>query len=228
MPIIFTVVDSTGLNADLVAKMQVAANEAANRVGRYLSGTATIEVTIDITSIDANGSGRGGGRSTTSALVGSTGGLNLFQQGASYELATGIDPNGADRDIDIWFMPNYIRNELQFDPTPSDNGFDLLADRGDMVSVIEHELIHALSFNGWRNYTTGALPGNCLSTFDQNIDTSGSTFQFKGAWTVATLGAPVNLTRGNIYHYGNVEDNASDLIKKRHYERCCISGRLSI
>src|SRR5262249_31386584 len=91
-------------------------------------------------------------------------------------------------------------------------GLDIDPNRTDMVTVIMHELIHGLSFNGFRNVSTGTLPGDFESTFDQFVDPSNPTFTFNGAWTLATFGSPVNLTRNNIFHYGNTEDIGSPIV----------------
>ena len=153
---------------------------------------ASIEVTINIAPTP---SGTANGTSATSSFVSTVGGINLFQQGATAELRSGTDPNGSATDIIINIDPSYMRNEMQFDPTPTDSGFDLLKTHGDMMSVILHELVHGLSYNGWRDSTTYQLPGDFMSTFDRYV--SPSTFSFNGPWTLATLGQGVQLTRGS-------------------------------
>lgn len=209
MNFVFNVVDTTGSNGDLVSKIAAQAAAAGSRLKAILNSSASIEVTINIAPTP---SGTANGTSATSSFVTVVGGINLFQQGATAELKGAPDPNGAATDIVINIDPTYMRNEMQFDPTPSDSGFDLLKTHGDMMSVILHELVHGLSFNGWRDGTTYQLPGDYMSTFDRYV--SPTTFQFNGPWTLATLGQGLQLTRGNAGHSANPGDAGSAQLDK--------------
>lgn len=205
----FRVVDTTGSNGDLISKIATQASAAGSRLKAILNSSASLEVTINIAptpSQTANGS------SVTSTFVSVVGGLNLFQQGATTELRGAADPNGSAADIIINIDPAYMRNEMQFDPSPTDSGFDLLKTRGDMMSVILHELVHGLSYNGWRDNNTYQLPGDYMSAFDRYVNPS--TFTFNGPWTLATLGQGLQLTRGNANHSGNPIDTGSALLDK--------------
>ena len=149
------------------------------------------------------------GRSTVSSQVGTTAaGLRLFEQGAAYELATGIDPNGDAFDVEITLgSSGYLQHELWFDPDPLQRLHAVPLDRTDAYSVFLHEFGHAFGFNGWRDGMTGALPGDYLSTFDAMVDEinlPGGHLSFGGAHAVGLYGAPVPLTQGLYGHFGNV------------------------
>lgn len=150
------------------------------------------------------------GRSAASAYLGDTvSGQRLFAQGAAYEINTGIDSNGAAMDIELTLgVDGYLQNELWFDPNPSLRAAPVPSNQTDAYSVLQHEFGHALGFNGWRDSTTGALPGDYLSTFDALITVhtspSGTTvLHFNGAQSMASYGGPVPLTLDNYGHFGN-------------------------
>ncbi|MGC1274313.1 MAG: PEP-CTERM sorting domain-containing protein [Planctomycetaceae bacterium] len=77
------------------------------------------------------------------------------------------------------------------------------------MSVMLHELGHALGFNGWRDQFNGTLPTNTdvdrqyASVFDDLTVFDGSDFFFVGELAQAVYGGPVPLTFGNIFHLGN-------------------------
>ncbi len=148
------------------------------------------------------------GRSIVSSQVGVTAaGLRLFEQGAAYEMATGIDPNGDAFDVEITLgSSGYLQHELWFDPDPLQRLHAVPHDRTDAYSVFLHEFGHAFGFNGWRDGMTGALPGDYLSTFDALVDEltlPGGNLTFGGAHAVGLYGAPVPLTQGLYGHLGN-------------------------
>jgi hypothetical protein len=57
-----------------------------------------------------------------------------------------------------------------------------------------HELGHAFAFNGWMNPTTGTMPGNYQSTFDEKTYFDGTNFFFTGSEAVGIYGSPAPLT----------------------------------
>lgn len=149
------------------------------------------------------------GRSLVSSFTGvSAGGLNLFAQGAAYEIGTGIDPNGSDADIEIMLgTGGYLQNELWFDPTPLQADAPVPQTQTDAYSVLQHEFAHALGFNGWLDSSSGAVPGNDASTFDalvgEHPQGGGTGLYFLGAAAMAVYGGPVPLTDSNYTHFGN-------------------------
>lgn len=143
------------------------------------------------------------GGSASAALVGNSGGFNIYDQGAAHKMKTGIDVNGSTADINFTFGTSYLANTLWFDPDYATRTAAIPTMKVDAYSVILHEFGHALVFNGWRDGATGALPGNYMSTFDQLVTNNGGYNYFNGAHVVAEYGGPVGLTLNNYGHYGN-------------------------
>ena len=201
--------DPSGLYAHQYADIQrVAAAAAQDWMSHFLlpefvSTAPTISVQINFAPIAT-----ATGRSTVASQVGVTAaGLQLFEQGAAYELTTGIDPNGDAFDVEITLGNNgYLQHELWFDPDPLQRLDAVPQDRTDAYSVFLHEFGHAFGFNGWRDGLTGALPGNYLSTFDAlvgDLNEPGGYLSFGGLHAVGLYGTPVPLTQGLYGHLGN-------------------------
>jgi hypothetical protein len=165
---------------------------------QYFQGKGSLEVVIKF----SNSGSTAQGRSLTTSLLRKNGTLDVYEQGAMAEIRTGIDPNGASPDIEINFNPDYLTNELWFDPNPSTRTTLVPTTKTDAVSVLMHELGHAFGFNGWRDDTTGTLP-NYESTFDEQTIFDGTNFFFTGTKATALYGSAVPLTFGNITHLGN-------------------------
>jgi len=174
---------------------------AAQRWGDHFVSNSSIEIQIRFD--DPTGRGTGSGGSVTSVPFGTQDGLRVFEQGSASEVRTGTDPNGASADILIHLSPNYLINELWLDPDPVDRSAPGPSDKTDAVSVLVHEIGHALAFNGWRDWVTGQLPGDYEAIFDTKVIRIDGLFYFNGANAVAAYGGPVPLTEGNLYHYGN-------------------------
>lgn len=196
-------VDPTGLYtpyyADLTRTVQAAGTQWASRVVTA-SGPVNVGVrlTFDPSISTANGT------SAASSYVGLVNGLSTYRFGFASELATGIDPNGAADDVLFTVGTGYLANTLWFDPDPNARLAPVPAYRIDAMSVFMHEFGHALAFNGWRDWTTGRLPGGYQSTFDQwvTFDAAGTPY-FTGPRAQAVYGGPVPLTYGNLMHVGN-------------------------
>jgi hypothetical protein len=180
-----------------------AGNEWASYFGA--SYTASLQVQLSFADIATSS-----GASVTNAYVGTYNGVATYEQGAAYEVLTGLDPNGSAPDIHITLGRSYLTNELWFDPSPNRQTTKVPSSRTDARSVFLHELGHGFAFNGWRDGVTGALPGGYQSTFDALVTTSLFNGQpqsyFTGSRAVALYGGPVPLTFGN---YGHVGNNAS-------------------
>jgi hypothetical protein len=173
---------------------------AGNAWGQYVKGNGTLTVSIAF----SNQGPTATGGSATSVFVGTHGMFNVYEQGAAGELRTGIDPNGAAPDILFNFNPNYLANELWFDPDPVARGAVVPNNRTDAQSVMLHEFGHVFAFNGWRNSVTGLLPADYESTFDRWSIFDGDNFYFLGPTAMDLYGGrPVPLTFGNIMHLGN-------------------------
>jgi hypothetical protein len=158
---------------------------------------------------------RATGFSDTSAFVRNQAGVNIFEQGVAAEIRTGVDPNGVAPDLHIEFQPIYLTDELWFDPAPLNRNLAVPANKTDAVSVLIHELTHAIGFNGWRDGTNAAIPGSppYESTFDQWETFDGTTIYFTGPNAEAVYGGPVPITLGDNFHVGNAPPRpGSDLL----------------
>ncbi len=187
---------------DLYAPITSHLLAAGARWGDYLRPAAN--VTLEVTVSFSTSVPRATGRSTTSSFYATSNGFNVYEQGAGAEIRTGVDPNQSNPDIEFVFNPDYARNQLWFDPDPAHRAAAVPGDRTDAMSVMLHELGHAFAFNGWRDGTTGALPGNYMSTFDRHVTTAGGVLDFNGPEAMKKYGGqPVPLTLGNYAHLGN-------------------------
>jgi hypothetical protein len=188
--------------ADLYQPIIQHVQAAGGSWNNYLrpSSSVTLEVRVGFSTTIP----RATGRSVVSSFVRTQGGLDLQEQGAGREIRTGADPNQAAPDIELLFNPDYLRNELWFDPNPVLRTATVPSDRTDAMSVMLHELGHAFAFNGWRDGVTGNLPGNFQSTFDQHVTKSGDILVFNGPSAKWVYGGEyVPLTLGNYAHIGN-------------------------
>ncbi|HEV3409928.1 MAG TPA: hypothetical protein VG095_06525 [Chthoniobacterales bacterium] len=208
-----TIVDSGGAYAayysDIISNLEAAGAAWA----RYVIGSGTLETEVVITSAVAFAPGG----SVTSGFLRNDGTRNIYEQGATYELRTGIDPNGSEPDIRIFINPDYLTQNLWFDPQPGQRTDAIPPNRTDAISVFTHELGHAFLFNGWMHGTTGELPPDYMSTFDARVVFEGENFYFIGSHAQAHYGSAVPVTFGNAFHLGNAaprpgEDLLPDLM----------------
>jgi hypothetical protein len=176
--------------------------------GASLTGSANVAVRVDI----SNATPRATGASATSGFVRAVGSYNIFEQGLAYELRTGIDPNGAAADVVLTLNPNYLANELWFDPTPTLRSAAVAANRTDAMSVFLHEFGHAIGFNGWGDVVTGVPPATFRSTWDDLVSFNGANAFFNGVRAVGLYGAPVPITYGNNFHVGNLPGPGASLV----------------
>lgn len=145
------------------------------------------------------------GRSLAVSYAGNSDGIDIYELGTITEARTGVDPNGTIADIELNINPYYLQNELWFDPSPMSRTALVPLDRTDAVSVFLHELGHAFGYLGWRDWSSGALPGPFGSSFDRytTIDGVGNAY-FTGPRSMLVYGAPIPLTSGSLYHLGNL------------------------
>ena len=166
----------------------------------------------------------GGGRSLTTGFVGnqvySGNGNNydVFNQGLAHEIITGNDPNGEDYDAEISLGPDYLVNNLWFDPDPNARTAEVPNDCTDAMSVFLHELAHAFAFNGWRGAYDGQITTGYLSTYDMLIERDSGTgdLSFTGSRAEDYYGGrvPVTTQGPNTYHHlgNNAPKPGSELI----------------
>ncbi|MBU7582909.1 MAG: hypothetical protein KAF91_08355 [Nostoc sp. TH1S01] len=165
----------------------------------YIVGNANLEIVVNFSNPNTTATGR----SLTSSFVRNNGTLNVYEPGATSEIRTGIDPNGVTPDIEFNFNPDYLLNELWFDPDPLARTATVPINKTDAVSLLLHEFGHVFGFNAWKDNFNATLPGNYESTFDEQIIFDGSNFFFIGNQATSVYGSAVPLTFGNITHVGN-------------------------
>jgi hypothetical protein len=219
----FETSDSCTFGADFCNQILQSTQAAGQQWSNALKGNASgADTTLQVLIKFNNNIPRATGRSFTSSFVSTTtGGLNIFEQGAAGKIRTGTDTNGTAPDIEFSFNTNYLLNELWFGGSTA----DVPIKRTDATSVFLHEFGHAFAFNGFRDPLTGALPaGNFASTFDAQSSFDGTNFFFNGPKATALYGGPIALTYGNIFHLGNSSprpgsDLISDLMNGVQFER---------
>ncbi len=200
--------DPGASNSAYYAGITACFNAAAAEWATHFSSDADLQVVIGFSDPDPTANGSSG----TTSFVGFDGTTPVYEQGAAAKIRTGVDANGPDPDIQIEINPDYLANNLWFDPDPASRTAPIPPDRTDAVSVFLHELTHAFAFNGWRDNFNGTLP-DFESTFDQLETFDGTNFYFNGPLATAYYGGPVPLTYGNINHFGNAAPGpGSDLI----------------
>ena len=140
--------------------------------------------------------GRGSGKSYCTARLGDEkhDGKLVSEQGWASQLRTGKDPNGDEADIEIVLAPDYMRT-IWWDPQPELRQARIPGDKLDSMSVMLHELGHAIAFNGWIDPKTGQLPGQFISSYDRHVTYDGKDFFFNGPEAVKLWGRPVPLAR---------------------------------
>jgi hypothetical protein len=197
--------DPSGAWSAYYQNIQHVVQGAGHEWARLFDSTASIQVRVRFDATLPTASGRS---LAAAFLYHAAAGLDIYEQGAAAEINTGTDPNGAEPDVELTFgvKPgnNYLADLLWFDPEPSARVAGIPTGRIDAMSLVMHELGHALGYNGWADYLTGHLPGDYASTFDQYIHMQGAVPYFGGAYAHAAYGSDPPLTVGNIYHWGNV------------------------
>jgi hypothetical protein len=200
--------DPSGLGASYYGAIDSHIGAALDAWSVYLKGAAQLEIKVDITSAIP----RATGRSASSGFVRHTGQFDIYEQGMAYELRTGVDNNGVQPDIELAINPDYLSNELWFDPSPAARTAPVGTNRTDAMSVIMHEVGHALAFNGWGGAYDGDLPAAYASTWDELIEFDTGVIYFTGANAQTVYGGRVPVTVGNNFHLGNANGPGQDLV----------------
>ncbi|WP_454714773.1 hypothetical protein [Caulobacter segnis] len=207
-----TLNDPTKAFTDAQAAAIVANMKGALEIfSRHITGLGTLEVVI---SADLSGRLVGSGRSLVAVTKGTADGKTVIYEGAVAELINGVDPNGANYDIEVTLPPDYLTKSLWLDPDPMTRSTAVAAGKFDAVSFFLHEVGHALGFNGRGDGNTGVVSGNTLSTYDTFVITKDGKPFFNGPNAVAAYGGPVPLSTGefnNYNHYGRISADGLDL-----------------
>jgi hypothetical protein len=171
------------------------------------SKPCSIEIVFSVRDVvDDDPKKLGHGKSVVSAACGNEikDGKHVSEQGLAAELRSGRDPNGDAPDVEICFQTAYVLREFWWDPDPKARKIAVPKDKLDALSVILHELGHALAFNGWIDPKSGKLEGTHMSTYDRWVEWDGRDFSFHGPAAVKAHGKPILLahTVNNYHHLG--------------------------
>ena len=175
---------------------------------QYIIGMGTLVVALNIQNTTQ---GRESGGPTSSAQVGTNGGLTVWESSAEYELTTGNHVSGTTSDITISIDPGYFQYlDLAAGLTYASQ---VPSNLYNPIVVFLHELMHGFGMTGYYDQT-GTLAGAYESNFDRLISKTGSGVFFTGANAVAAYGGAVPLTSNsssgeNYYHFGNQQSDRS-------------------
>ncbi|WP_187278862.1 hypothetical protein [Methylobacterium sp. WL12] len=140
-----------------------------------MAGSDNISIDICVLPAAVGGSGRADGGGGYSVYLGQSSGIDIYQTPVAYKLSTGLTPTSAGAaDVKISIQANYLRDILWLDPTPYDNGADIPTNKTDAVSVLVHEIGHAIGFIGWRDYS--GLPPEKWSSLRYGFEPCGGCF----------------------------------------------------
>jgi hypothetical protein len=201
--------DANSAALDLHGAIAANALAAARYLGSALLGNASIEIEVRIEQMNHAATGT----SLMPVYLRNTGGFAVFEQGFASEVRSGLDPNASAPDVVVRLDPDFLRQaDLWLDPNPGAPNTVVPSGMIDAYSIFLHEFLHAVAFNGWRDWTTAALPGNQMSTYDASVQMLGGNPYFVGTTAQNAYGQPVPLTPGNLMHYGNSAGGAMDLV----------------
>ena len=139
---------------------------AANSWGVFIDSSAKLEILI--TFVD-NSSHMMQMNSITSVFSHKKYGTRYFHQGITGELISGIDPNGSEPDALLRIDRSAISNmNLWLESNLQDRSGNIPINQIDTLSILMHELGHALCFNGFIDMKSqrSALQNHDLSTYD--------------------------------------------------------------
>lgn len=199
----FTMINTAGVAQASVDLLQGLAAEALNLWGAALAGSATINVQIEITT--AASAGRADGNWGNGVTVGNGGGFIYAEGNPAFQLHGNSVAASSGPDIILRVDPTYLLNELFLDPTPATRG-ETPVDNTDGLSVMLHEIGHALGFSGYYNEAQNEFSDNYQTTFDNRVVIIGGEAYFDGPNVRAVFGGPVPLTDGSYSHYGNTNE----------------------
>jgi hypothetical protein len=195
----YTFVNTAIVGANSISLVAGLLDEAFGLWGNSLAGSAALSVRVEISTIP---SGRAQGNWGNAAQLGSQAGFTIVAGATSYELMTGTNLAGNDFDIRIEIDPSFLLNTLYLDPTPTTRG-DTPSDRVDGLSLMLHEIGHALNFNGYYNEASKTFTGNFQTAYDSRLVFINGKVYFDGPNVRSLTGGPVELTDNNYTHYGN-------------------------
>ncbi len=197
---VYTIDNRSGMSQLTIDLLLGLANEAFRLWGNVLAGDADLTVRIEL--VDDTFSGRAQGGWINSSFLGTQDGLSVIVGAPTFELQTGRDLPGSDTDIILAFSRSYLLNEIFLDPTPRTRN-DIPADRTDGLSILLHEIGHALGFIGYAN---SQFEDAFATPFDLRRITADGQSTFNGPNVAALMGGAIPLTFEGDAHYGRTNE----------------------
>jgi hypothetical protein len=177
---------------------------------------------------------RAGGTPTTGAMIGRQGTLAVWEPGPLTRMRTGLNPGApaVDADLKISLNVPYLGTNYWLDPDPG-TGQPVPPGRTDVVSIVLHELGHALGIAGYRSQrpeSYGQFSGGSMTAFDALtsfvggqpvVEGAPNRLVFTGSAAMALFGGAVPLASfgymdflysQNHYHLGHfsISDTGPD------------------
>ncbi len=190
-----------------LASIQTCLNAALNKMAPFLNVKGVLDIKVMPESVSTNVLAEASGAmvSVPSSLLANSKGATITPAFLA-ESQTGLDMNGSQADATIYInMANFSKFNVNPNQAPSSTQYDL-------TSVLGHELLHALAFDGNYGFSTQK------TIYDQYISIiNGSPF-FIGAHAESVYGGPVPLAPGSAgagsayYHVKVNNDLMSDAI----------------
>jgi hypothetical protein len=187
--------------ASQLSSIQTCLTAALNKMATYLNVKGVLDIKVMPENVSSNVLAEASG-----AMVGVPSSLVASSKGASVtteflaESQTGLDMNGSLADATIYInMANYARFNLNPNQSPSSTQFDL-------TSVLSHELLHALAFDGNYGYSTQK------TIYDTYISMINGSPYFTGAHAQSIYGGPVPIASssagaGSAYYHVKVSND---------------------
>jgi hypothetical protein len=198
-----TIENTVGVAQATVDKLRALVIFAFDTWGSVLAGQATPNVTVSIVSSTPSGRFQGGpgnlvyvGSTTRDSVV-----YNIYEPPTAYELRTGKEAPAGSVDIRLTVQASYL-DTLFLDPTPSDAG-DLPTNMVDGLSVLLHEIAHAIGFSGYYNEAANSFDFSANTPYDARTILRANEVYFDGPNVRKVYGDAIALTNNNYTHYGN-------------------------
>lgn len=170
-----------------------------------LAGNADVQVKVEFASLGTSG----GSKILASASIdqysyaGVAGALRLYESPIAAELKTGTLKAATGAEVTIAIDAGSLSNGTFFidpDPQNSTSASGIMGRQYDLLSVLIHEVGHALGMNGWRA-AGGTLNGYSESTFDALVGKANGQLVFQGENAKAVAGANPILDYNSVYHF---------------------------
>ncbi len=206
----FNVHNTSGWNGDL-ALLEQNIQAAANLWGNVFTNSAHFTVTLNLVNTTNYLASSG---PSDLLYAGKSAGNNLWLSSTQLSLFTNVNSNdGANNDIELNVATNYIQDgTVRLNTSPFTSGTSVLAaNQLDFISIAQHELGHAFGLFGWRDVTTGTLPSDAMSLYDQHVVVRNNGIYFVGENVSHFYPNGLQLALGSLYHMGSLAQTSDPL-----------------